>query len=147
MPPTDPGERYRSARVHGFVASRLIGRAPDRSVLDRVVNAAASGRGGTVIVRGEAGVGKSMLVGRLSSDAVAHGSVVLTGRCVRDASAPLRALSQVVMAALDAGADVDHPSLRLWRRALGALAPGAVEDAASDKLLGANHDALMLRRR
>ena len=40
----------------------LLGRQPEREVLDRLLEAARGGRGGVLVVHGEAGVGKTALL-------------------------------------------------------------------------------------
>jgi type II secretory pathway predicted ATPase ExeA len=43
-------------------AGRLFGRERERDALDRLLNAATSGHGGVLVVRGEPGVGKTALL-------------------------------------------------------------------------------------
>ena len=51
-----------SSRPRPPIPARLLGRAPERQVLSRLIEATRSGAGGALVVRGEAGVGKSALV-------------------------------------------------------------------------------------
>jgi DNA-binding CsgD family transcriptional regulator/tetratricopeptide (TPR) repeat protein len=61
---------------------RLIGRVDELAWLDARLRAAASGTPRVVLVAGEAGVGKTRLVGRLADEAAATGSTVLDGDCL-----------------------------------------------------------------
>jgi DNA-binding SARP family transcriptional activator/DNA-binding CsgD family transcriptional regulator/tetratricopeptide (TPR) repeat protein len=61
---------------------RLVGRVAELAALEEALAEAAAGRQTTVLVAGEAGVGKSRLVDEFSDRAVAGGSRVLVGRCV-----------------------------------------------------------------
>ncbi len=63
------------------VAPELVGRKPEMSRLEDLLARAASGAAVSVVVEGEAGIGKSALVGAFAARAAAGGSVVLTGRC------------------------------------------------------------------
>lgn len=59
----------------------LIGRAASLEALVRLLADAAGGRGCTVTVSGEAGIGKSRLVAEARSAAVARGFTVVQGNC------------------------------------------------------------------
>ncbi|GAB3142189.1 AAA family ATPase [Amycolatopsis stemonae] len=62
----------------------VLGLVVRAAVLARLVGlwrAAAAGRSGMVLVRGDAGVGKTRLVGELAALARAEGAVVAAGRC------------------------------------------------------------------
>ena len=60
----------------------LIGRGAEEARLDAALEAAVAGRGTTVIVGGEAGIGKTRLVGRVATTAGARGATVLGGACL-----------------------------------------------------------------
>ncbi len=64
----------------------LIGRGAEQARLEAALDAAVVGRGGTVVVGGEAGIGKSRLVERLADTARARGATVLTGACLAQGS-------------------------------------------------------------
>ena len=75
----------------GVVPSALtpmVGRESEQANLRRAVDEALAGRGGVALVAGEAGVGKSRLVGEIGGEAEARGMRVLTGHCVEMESAP-----------------------------------------------------------
>jgi DNA-binding CsgD family transcriptional regulator len=59
----------------------LVGRGPHSQALDRYLGEAAEGRGQTLLVTGEAGVGKSRLVSEARGRAERLGAIVLEGRC------------------------------------------------------------------
>ncbi|MFG1815209.1 AAA family ATPase [Kribbella sp. NPDC049174] len=64
-------------------APGIAGRVEEREVLGAAVRAAAEGRPCAVFVHGEAGVGKTRLVGAVCDEAAELGVAVLWGRCVR----------------------------------------------------------------
>src|SRR4051812_10330475 len=73
----------------GLVATRefdaaplpLVGRKRERAILRAYLDAALAGRGGLVLLSGEAGVGKTALAEDLCRDAVECGALLLTGHC------------------------------------------------------------------
>jgi predicted ATPase len=62
--------------------STLVARAAELAALRAAVERASSGDAATVIVSGDAGVGKSRLVAELLRTARDDGALVLLGRCV-----------------------------------------------------------------
>jgi DNA-binding SARP family transcriptional activator/tetratricopeptide (TPR) repeat protein len=65
----------------GAVPAQLIGRSREVALLRESWQAAAGGRPGLVVVRGEAGVGKTRLVTEVADLARAHGAVVAGTQC------------------------------------------------------------------
>jgi len=59
----------------------IVGRGPYLAALDTHLDAARSGRGGVVLLAGEAGIGKSRLVAEAKARADAQGLSTLDGRC------------------------------------------------------------------
>ena len=59
----------------------IVGREREQTILNRHLSDALAGNGGTVLVAGEAGIGKSTLVEMLASDALDRNALVLTGGC------------------------------------------------------------------
>lgn len=94
----------------------LVGRGAQLARLVSVL-----GTGGTVMVVGEAGIGKSALVREAAR--VASPATLLSGRSAPGPVSALRPLSEVALDAVRAGADLSADNLRLFRRALGALLP------------------------
>jgi class 3 adenylate cyclase/tetratricopeptide (TPR) repeat protein len=66
----------------------MVGRESEQANLRRAVDEVLAGRGGLALVAGEAGVGKSRLVGEIGAEAEARGMRVLTGHCIEMESAP-----------------------------------------------------------
>jgi predicted ATPase len=60
----------------------LVGRAGQLSALDTALDAATSGRPSTIMIGGEAGVGKTRLVSEFTGEARRKGVRVLTGGCL-----------------------------------------------------------------
>lgn len=69
--------------------SGIVGRDRERARLEAGFEAAAQGRGSTIIVGGEAGIGKTTLVAHLAATARAAGATVLTGACLPTGSASI----------------------------------------------------------
>ncbi len=66
----------------------LVGRDGERAALRHHLAAARAGRGGVVLIGGEAGVGKTTLAVALASDAAAVGVLTVVGRCYDHAETP-----------------------------------------------------------
>jgi DNA-binding NarL/FixJ family response regulator len=60
----------------------IVGRADELARLDAALSAAFAGSGGTVLVAGDAGIGKTRLVGELARRAREAGAQVLVGHCI-----------------------------------------------------------------
>lgn len=60
----------------------LVGRDPEFAALVDALETARTGQPSLIVVRGEAGIGKSRLVEAFSQHARAHGTVTAIGRCV-----------------------------------------------------------------
>ncbi|GAA3821764.1 helix-turn-helix transcriptional regulator [Streptomyces phyllanthi] len=79
----------------------LVGREPERDLLTAAVRSAGEGRGSSVFVLGEPGIGKSRLVDEAASSAVRAGLRVLRGRAASAGRAvPLRPLAEAVFSGL-----------------------------------------------
>ena len=63
----------------------MIGREMERAALRAALEAARRGRGQAMIILGEPGVGKSMLLEDLAATAISAGAIVLRGRAVEGA--------------------------------------------------------------
>lgn len=104
-------------------ATALVGRDAELDRLRDALAAANSGHGSMVVVRGEAGAGKTRLVTELTAEARAAGSVVLRGRATELSGGSFRALGEALLGASRLGVSVDTPELRPFRAALGQLVP------------------------
>ncbi|MFM9539642.1 helix-turn-helix transcriptional regulator [Streptomyces turgidiscabies] len=82
-------------------SSVLVGREPERDVLTAAVRSAGEGRGTSVFVLGEPGIGKSRLVEEAADAAARAGLRVLRGRAASAGRAvPLRPLAEAVFSGL-----------------------------------------------
>jgi len=61
--------------------SPLIGRDRELAILRERLDAALAGRGGLVLIGGEAGIGKTALAEALCEEAAERSALVLVGRC------------------------------------------------------------------
>jgi DNA-binding SARP family transcriptional activator/pimeloyl-ACP methyl ester carboxylesterase/tetratricopeptide (TPR) repeat protein len=73
-----------SERVDGDARARdvFVGRVREFERLEAALAATASGKGATVLVSGDAGIGKTRLASELAARALAGGFGVLVGRCL-----------------------------------------------------------------
>jgi DNA-binding CsgD family transcriptional regulator len=102
----------------------LIDRTAEQQALTAVVDGAGRGRGSTVFVTGDPGVGKSRLVRELAAAAAARGFMVLAGRATQSSvPVPFRPISEALMGAARAGVAPDAPGMADYRPALGTLVP------------------------
>lgn len=114
-------------------ATPLLGRADEQRTIDAAIVAARAGRGGTVLLVGEAGIGKTRLVEECVERGRAAGLAVLTGRAVRSGGA-YRALSAALAGAARAE-DGDETSAALavlgpYRAAMARVLPAFGPSAA-----------------
>jgi DNA-binding CsgD family transcriptional regulator len=102
----------------------LVAREDEIRRVEVALAGAASGLGGTVLVTGEAGVGKSRLVREAARAASAAGFAVLTGRAVAsDVPTPFRPFAEALAAASRAGRLPDSQDLDPFRPVLSRLVP------------------------
>ncbi len=88
-----------SVPLHGALQSGpvLVGRSQEYSLLDRDLADAVKSGMRTVILGGEAGIGKSTLLGAFARDIVAAGRAnVLYGRCDEGSAVPLQPFRSVI---------------------------------------------------
>jgi DNA-binding CsgD family transcriptional regulator/tetratricopeptide (TPR) repeat protein len=86
----------------------LVGRVAEQHALRERLRAALEGRGGLVLIGGEAGIGKTTLVDWLAAEASAAGAQVLTGHCYDIMPAPPYGPWHEAFAA-SAGTSQPHP--------------------------------------
>jgi hypothetical protein len=102
----------------------LIDREPEIAAIDAAIEAARGGHAGTILLLGEAGVGKSRLVREAGARAERWRVRVLWGHCVEGGYAdPYRPLAEALLAGLRGQAPPDVPELRPYKPILGRLIP------------------------
>jgi tetratricopeptide (TPR) repeat protein len=107
----------------------LVGRRAEIQALGSALDAALAGRGGCVVITGEAGIGKSRLIRELSRMATSRQVPAVTGRAVpASASAAYRPVTEALLQLLRRRPLPDDPSLAPWLPHLAVLLPGAVPD-------------------
>jgi DNA-binding CsgD family transcriptional regulator len=114
-----------------------VGRAAELATARGLVDAVAGGRGGALLVAGEAGIGKTRLLDEVAGRAREHGLPVLSGRAVQGGGT-FRAVAGAVIGLLDDPTHAQAPTLRPYRAALSRLLPSW---AASDGGAGAQAGA------
>jgi hypothetical protein len=108
----------------GMQCPVIVGRDEELATLAGVLSRAAGGRGGCVVVSGEAGVGKTRLVTEAATGARGRGQVVLAGRSTpTDRVSPLRPLGEALLDGLRDRRRPDDPVLAPYLPALGTLVP------------------------
>jgi DNA-binding CsgD family transcriptional regulator/energy-coupling factor transporter ATP-binding protein EcfA2 len=108
----------------------VIGREVEMAALRTALIEAEAARGGVVVLAGEAGVGKSRLLGELAGVARARGGLAVTGRAVASSAAtPFRPLSEALLQALRVRA-LPGTGWGPWLAALRDVLPVQVGDGA-----------------
>ncbi len=109
------------ARPDVRFALPFVGRGPERAMLAGRWSAATGGRGGLLLISGEAGIGKTRLIGELTGQAERGGARVLLGSSTFGEPLPYQALAEALRAALPllVALDVDP----LWPAAVATLIP------------------------
>jgi AAA ATPase-like protein len=121
----------------------LVGRDEETGHLQAALASAEAGHGGTVLLTGEAGIGKSRLVREIARAAGAHGFTVLTGRAVAGGvPTPFRPFAEALVSAGRAGRLPVSAELDPFRPALGRLVPEWRQPQAA-----AGDESLVYRRR
>ncbi|MBA8951647.1 ATP-binding protein [Actinomadura namibiensis] len=100
----------------------MVGREAESALVGDLVAGAAGGRGGMLMVLGEAGIGKSLLLAGTAARARAAGMLVLTGRAVQGGGA-YRPLAEALIGLLRDEPPDAVAELRPYRAALGRLLP------------------------
>jgi DNA-binding CsgD family transcriptional regulator/tetratricopeptide (TPR) repeat protein len=104
----------------------LIGREREVAAVRQAALSARAGAGGLVAVTGEAGVGKSRLLGEAVELARGMGMTVLTGRAVPDGGA-FRPVAEALYGHLRGTAAPDSDEVRPFRPVLARLLPGGAD--------------------
>ena len=108
----------------------LVGRAAECARLRRLASDTRAGRGGAVLLRGEAGVGKTRLTTEVAERARADGMEVLVGRAVEGGGA-YRPLADALLARQREAALPEPAAIGPFAPALARLVPGWAPEAAS----------------
>jgi hypothetical protein len=103
----------------------LIGRGGQLAVLREALLRAEGGRGGLVLVVGEAGIGKTSLVEPIAEEAKGRGAQVVFGRAWEAAESPPYFPLWECFRSLGVERSADTDPFRLWEKVLGALAERA----------------------
>jgi DNA-binding CsgD family transcriptional regulator len=127
----------------------LVGREPELAELCALVDRAAAGRGGTLVVRGPAGIGKSALIEEAQRYAEKRGMALLSSRGVASETLlPFGGLHQLLWPLTRDATLPEEPrrSLRAALGPVGAVAPDfyAIALAALDLLVEAAERAPVL---
>ena len=102
----------------------VVGRHEELDLLQAALDDARDGRGSLVLIRGEAGVGKSRLTLQLEAAARAAGMQVLRGRAAASSSpVPFRPFAEALLGVTRAAGPPEAPELKAYRSVLGVLIP------------------------
>ena len=106
----------------------LVGRARERERVERLLAEARAGRSGSLLLRGEAGIGKTALMEHARAEADAAGMLVLRARGMQSESdIPFAGLSELLAPLLDRIDGIPPTQAAALRGAL-ALGEGAAHD-------------------
>jgi DNA-binding CsgD family transcriptional regulator/mRNA-degrading endonuclease toxin of MazEF toxin-antitoxin module len=103
------------------VADALVGRAGELATLTEAMSAASRGHGRLILVRGEAGIGKTRLIDELAERSAPR-QVVLTGRAIPGGGA-YRPVSEALVGLLRSGTAVPPEALGPYRAPLARVLP------------------------
>jgi DNA-binding winged helix-turn-helix (wHTH) protein/DNA-binding CsgD family transcriptional regulator len=126
-----PVQRLASSLADVTAPAPLVGRDSETGLLHRLFEQTRVGRGYTVLLTGEPGIGKSALLVDLTRYAEAGGGLVLTGRATPGAGV-YRPFTEALMKPLRAGLITDSAELRPFRAALSRILPGWTAGAAPE---------------
>jgi hypothetical protein len=102
----------------------VVGRHEELDLLHAALDEAREGRGRLVLIRGEAGVGKSRLTLQLEAAARSAGMQVLRGRAAAsNSSVPFRPFAEALLGATRAAEPPEAPELAAYRSVLALLIP------------------------
>ena len=115
-----------------LVCPSLVGREAELGRLEELLERARAGRGGLVVLSGEAGIGKTRLAGELAERARGIGMRTLLGRAVEATTpSPYRPLAEAFTAGLRGEDTVNDPSLDAYRPSLRRVVPDVGRGDAS----------------
>ncbi len=121
---------YKNGQV-GVDSALTVGRQRELELLSRHLNAALSGRGGIVLISGEAGIGKSTVVNLLDQTAASQDVLVLSGGCYDLTTTP--PYGPWIELANQCPAEIELPTLLRRDAATGSVASqDALFDEARD---------------
>jgi DNA-binding CsgD family transcriptional regulator len=126
----------------------LVGRRAERDRIDRLLDEAAAGRGGALVIRGEAGIGKTALLQYARERAAATATVVQATGVESELELPFAGLADVLRPLLSSIEELEDSQQELVR-GLVALGPSRAADrfaqaAAALALLAAAARSAML---
>src|SRR3954447_9784317 len=105
----------------------LVDRRAERAALDHLLTEVQTGRSGALVLRGEAGIGKSALLEYVRGQAAVGGHLVRTAGVEAEQELPFAALHQVCAPMLDRLHHLPEPQRDALRTAFG-LSTGAPPD-------------------
>ncbi|MEP6751943.1 MAG: ATPase, T2SS/T4P/T4SS family [Candidatus Dormiibacterota bacterium] len=118
-----PGESATTTTVMP-TGDGFVGREQERLDMRMVLDRAATGSGGMVLIAGAPGIGASRFAAEVAGDAVRNGWVVLSGRCADQAASPLSPFRELLTAAVaTAGAKVLQDAVGANGQVLAQLVP------------------------
>ncbi|MDT8913094.1 AAA family ATPase [Amycolatopsis sp. PS_44_ISF1] len=108
----------------GFRSPRVVGRDHEITVLRQMTGELETGRGGTVFLVGEGGIGKSRLAAEAAGRALAAGRPVLRGRASSiGPMVPFRPLAEALLSHFRGGRPPELPELDAYLPVLAQLVP------------------------
>ncbi len=116
--------RWHTGLVRDLRCPVVVGREQEWQELRRALDRLPDGHGATLVVAGEAGVGKSRLLWEVATEGVRRGAQVLTGRAVeRDSPHPFRPIAEALFSHLRKSGPPQVRELTPFLPILGRLVP------------------------
>nr|BFE70212.1 hypothetical protein GCM10020092_035130 [Actinoplanes digitatis] len=110
----------------------LVGRDDELRSAEQMLAAARAGRGGTMFVTGDGGIGKSRLAAAAADMAFAADMSLLRGRgSAVGLTMPFRSLTEALLSLVRSGDPIDVTELGPYRHALGQLIPDWADGPAA----------------
>jgi DNA-binding CsgD family transcriptional regulator len=120
-PDNDHRPRSPATKIH---SAPLVGRESELDLLEQMLIQARNGRGGSVFLVGELGIGKSRLAAEVAGKALGANMAVLRGRGnTVGPTVPFRALTEALLSLARRGELPEDSRLAPYRAALGRLVP------------------------
>ncbi|MGW8251642.1 MAG: ATP-binding protein, partial [Anaerolineales bacterium] len=96
LPPTSPSSQSIFQQI---LQGRLVGRQHELAVIENLWKQVVSGDRQTLLLSGEAGIGKTRLAFDVARTVESQGAIVLTGRCDAVSSVPYAPVAQIIRTA------------------------------------------------
>ena len=106
-----PGEEPAAIAIAHPMVDAFVGRDQEKLDIRLVLDRAATGTGGMVLLSGAPGIGTSRLAAEVAADAARKGWIVLSGACIEQAGSPYGPFREVLAGAVAAATRPLHEAV------------------------------------